>query len=202
MQNILQLSKREEMSSLQLEQLRKDGFVPGVIYGGGIKEDGSGEIFQVSYLDLEKLMRQGCFFNTVIEVELNGKKHKVLPRAAQSHVVTDRVLHVEFQKVSDSDKIDVSIPYFIVGADQSEAMKRGAVVHKVFKGLKIRCKAGAIPKAVKLDVSALKVGGFIKVKSLSFPKDVQILHKPDLTILKITGKKDKNAVAETEEAAA
>jgi len=198
--SVLKLEKREYLNSLQLNQLRKDGFVPGVIYGVGLSEDGSGLNFSISYIDLEKKMREGCFFNTLIHVELDGKKYTVLPRAAQSHVVTDRILHIELQKVEMDQQVQVNIPFLVTGTELSETIKRGAAVHLVYKGLKIRCKAGSIPKAVKLNVADLKIGGMIKIKDLKLPSEMKVLHENHLTILKITGKKSKQTES-TEEVA-
>lgn len=166
--------------------IRAQGMVPGIIYGHGQEDK-----FSVSYIEMEKVMREGCFFNKTIEVELNGSMITVLPKAAQAHVVNDRILHLELQRVNPDQEVQVSVPVHCINQDKSEAIKRGAAVHHALPFLKIRCKAGVIPRAVTLDVSELTIGQTIKVGQLSH--EVQVMHSATLTIVKLTGKKEKPA---------
>lgn len=184
--NIKNLKLTERAKEHKLAALRSQLHVPGVMYGG------NGEhLFSVSYVEMEKIMRHGCFFNSLLEVELNNEKHLVVPRHAQEHVVTDRILHLEFQKVSKDQIIKVQIPVQCVGMNKSDVIKRGGKILYALKFIKIKCKADEIPLAVQLDVSELKIGQVIKIIDLKLPANMEVVNKSNLTIIKMTGKKEK-----------
>lgn len=183
---VLKLQTRNKTNSSGLDKLRSEGYVPGIVYGMGQEN-----MFSVDYRDMEKVMRKGCFFNTLLNVELDGKVLSVLPKAAASHVVTDKILHLEFHAVEKDTQVDTEVPVQCVGLEKSEVIKRGAKILYALKYVKVRCKASAIPTAIMLDVSALGIGEMLKIRDLNLIEGVQLKHPDHLTIIKITGKKEK-----------
>lgn len=166
-------------------KLRQDNLVPGVIYAKDFNE-----LFAIDYIQLKKTMEQGSFFSKVLEVELNGKKHRVLPRTAQAHVVNDSIIHVELQKVTDDELITASVPVLAINQDKSESIKRGATVRYAKPFVNVRCKVKDLPAAVLIDVTDMRIGHVVSVSAVH-ATNVTILAPAELTLIKIIGKKEK-----------
>ena len=109
------------------KSLLKNGMVPGIIYGKGA------DSFKVTFDDkiLNKLMNSGGFYSKIIDLDIEGKIQKVLPKTLQYHPVTDKLIHFDFLIVQETTKVTVEVPVEFLNQDKSPGLKKGGVLNLV-----------------------------------------------------------------------
>jgi large subunit ribosomal protein L25 len=162
--------------------LRREGRVPAVIYGNN--EDP--QIVHVEEKLLNKLLGTGHFFNSVVFVEVDGKKVRTLPKDVAFHPVTDRPLHADFLRVGEHTTVHVNVPVLFVNEDASPGIKRGGVLNIVAHELELIVDAAEIPDDITVDLTGLDVGASIHLHDISLPKGAKVAHEEqDQTIATI-----------------
>jgi large subunit ribosomal protein L25 len=163
-------------------QLRREGRVPAVIYGGNEAPLGI-------HVELKELTRQlgtGHFFNSVIEIEVNGNTLRTLPKDVAFHPVTDRPLHADFLRLGEHTVVHVKVPVVFTNEAASPGIKRGGVLNIVHHELDLVCDADAIPDEVTIDLTGLEVGDSIHIGQIKLPAGTKDgSHEADLTIATI-----------------
>ena len=175
--------------------MRREGRVPAVIYGN--KE--SAVSIHVEEKLLVRMLNTGHFMNSVVEIELDGKKHRTLPRDVQFHPVTDRPIHVDFLRVAANALITVNVPVRFENEAASPGLKRGGVLNVVRHEVEVKVPANAIPDDIVVDVTGFDVGDSIHISSVKLPKNVTPVIDRDFTIATIaapSGLKSQEAAAE------
>jgi large subunit ribosomal protein L25 len=161
--------------------VRREARVPGVIYGGGEQP----EPISVDFKDLNKHIYAGHFLTTIFELEIEGRKERVLPRDYQLDVVTDRPLHVDFLRLRAGSRVRTSIPIHIVNRDTAPGVKKGGTVNIVNHTLELLVPADDIPDAVEIDIAALDFHDAVHVADLKLPKGCRSTGKPTATVVTI-----------------
>jgi len=146
--------------------LRREGRVPAVIYGGN-EEPLS---IHVEEKELARQLGTGHFFNSIVELEVGGKKLRTLPKDVAFHPVTERPLHADFLRVSKNATVTVNVPVIFTNEEASPGLKRGGVLNVVRHELELVCDANRIPDDISIDVTGLDVGDSIHISSVSLPK--------------------------------
>jgi len=146
--------------------LRREGRVPAVIYGNNEEP----QMVHVEEKILAKLLGTGHFFNSVVMVEVGGKKVRTLPKDVAFHPVSDRPLHADFLRVSEHAKVHVNVPVIFVNEPESPGLKRGGVLNIVRHELELICDAASIPDDVTIDLTGFDVGEAIHFSHVSLPK--------------------------------
>ncbi len=175
--------------------VRREGRVPAVIYGAG---EAATPIHLEEKL-LVKLISGGHFMNSMVEIELDGKKHRTLPRDVQLHPVNDRPLHVDFLRVSASSVVTVFVPVRFENEDASPGLKRGGVLNVVRHEVEMKCPADAIPDEILVDVTGFEVGDSVHVSVVKLPEGASTVIDRDFTIATIvapSGLKSQEAEAD------
>jgi len=149
--------------------LRREGRVPAVIYGNN--EDP--QTVHVEEKSLSKLLGTGHFFNSVITLEVGGKKVRALPKDVAFHPVTERPLHADFLRVSAHAKVTVNVPVRFTNEEASPGLKRGGVLNVVRHELELVCDAARIPDEITIDVTGFDVGESIHVSHVDLPKGTE-----------------------------
>jgi large subunit ribosomal protein L25 len=147
-------------------ELRRQNRVPAVIYGN--KQEP--ELIHVEEKALIKLLMTGHFSNSVVEIELDGKKQITIPKDVAFHPVSDRPLHVDFLRIVKGAKVDVEVPVIFVNEDASPGLKRGGVLNIVRHELELICDNDKIPDDIQIDVSGFEVGDSIHISHVKLPK--------------------------------
>ena len=162
--------------------LRREGRVPAVVYGG------KDEVLSI-HIEEKELRRQlgtGHFFNSVVDVEVDGKKLRTLPKDVAFHPVSDRPLHVDFLRLAADAKVHVNVPVHFANEADSPGLKRGGVLNVVRHELDLICDADAIPEEISIDVTGLKVGDSIHISHVTLPAgSVSAITDRDFTIATI-----------------
>jgi len=157
----LSAAPRTETGKKAAKQSRKSEFVPAVIYGAG-------ENIMIALN--EKELRKVIYTPIVYLVKLNvdGKVHDAIIKEVQFHPVTDKILHVDFLKVSENKPITIGLPINLVG--QAEGVKVGGKLLQVVRKIRVKGLAKDLPDAIEIDVTKLGIGKSIMVGELSFDK--------------------------------
>ena len=173
---------RERAGKGASRALRREGRVPAVVYGGN-EEPLS---VHVEEKELRRQLGTGHFFNSVVEVEVGGKKVRTLPKDVAFHPVTDRPLHVDFLRVAKNAKVHVKVPVVFTNEDASPGLKKGGVLNIVHHELDLIVEADKIPDDIVIDVTGLDVGDSIHIGAIKLPQGaVDGSHEADLTIATI-----------------
>src|ERR1700745_2029925 len=144
---------------------RRAARVPGIIYG-----DGKPPLaISLDYADLRQRIYAGRFLTTIHEVEVDGEKHRVIPRDFQLDPVRDMPLHVDFMLLGEGATIRVNIPIHVRNADQSPGVKLGGTVSSVTHTVQVRCRADAIPSGIEVDISELEINYSKHLSDITLP---------------------------------
>jgi large subunit ribosomal protein L25 len=160
---------------------RRAGRVPGVIYGDGKPP------FNVSvdHADLKQRIYAGRFLTTIHELDVDGEKHRVIPRDFQLDAVRDLPVHVDFMRLGEGAQIRVRIPVHVNNADQAPGVKRGGTVNIVTHSVEVICSADEIPEAIDVDISGLEINYSKHLDEVPLPPNVRIAGRLDQTLVTI-----------------
>ncbi len=147
-------------------ELRRQNRVPAVIYGN--KQEP--ELIHVEEKALVKLLMTGHFSNSVVEIELGGKKQITIPKDVAFHPVSDRPIHVDFLRIVKGAKVDVEVPVMFVNEGASPGLKRGGVLNIVRHELELICENDKIPDDIQIDVAGFDIGDSIHISHVKLPK--------------------------------
>jgi len=142
---------REKLKTGASRAVRNQGNVPAIIYGG--KQGQQPQAIQVDSKSLNKECESAKFFTTVFELELEGKKHKVLGQAIQFDPVTDLPIHVDFKRIEEGTPVKVLVPINIINHENSPVIKRGGKLNTVKYKLQVECQYDNIPECFEIDLS-------------------------------------------------
>ncbi|MBB4856723.1 large subunit ribosomal protein L25 [Novosphingobium chloroacetimidivorans] len=173
---------REGVGKGASRALRREGRVPAVIYGN--KEEPLS--IHVEAKELVRLLGTGHFMNSIVELEVGGKKLRTLPKDVAFHPVNDRPLHVDFLRLAANATVHVKVPVVFTNEEASPGLKRGGVLNVVAHELDLIVDANKIPDEIVVDVTGLEVGDSIHISQLKLPQGAQDgSHDADLTIATI-----------------
>ncbi|MGJ3231237.1 MAG: 50S ribosomal protein L25/general stress protein Ctc [Oceanicaulis sp.] len=181
---VLSVEVRDRTGKGGARQARRDGFVPGVLYGG----DQGPVSIALKNNELIKAINSGNLLANMITIDHKGEKQTVFTRDVQFDPVKDLPLHVDFQRVSAKDVISVEVAVHFVGEEQSEGIKRGGVLNVVRHAIEVNCPAGQIPDAITVDISGLDIGDSVHISDVSLPENVEpTITDRDFTIATMQG---------------
>ena len=126
--------------------LLKKGMIPGVVYGKG------SETLKIAFekKELNKIMYAGGFYTKIINLDINGKTEKVLPKVLQYHPVTDKLIHFDFLRVHENTKVTVEVPVEYLNKEICPGLKQGGVLNLVRRLVELTCNASNIPEKLHL----------------------------------------------------
>ena len=160
---------RERAGKGASRDLRRNGRVPAVVYGGNEEP----LAIHVEEKLLVKQLGTGHFFNSIVEIEVGGKVVRTLPKDVAFHPVTDRPLHGDFLRLAANATVHVEVPVVFVNEAASPGLKRGAVLNIVRHELELVCEADKIPDDIQIDVTGLDVGASIHISHVALPAGVK-----------------------------
>ncbi|MBB3441949.1 50S ribosomal protein L25/general stress protein Ctc [Sinorhizobium sp. B11] len=164
----LKAEARERVGKGSARELRRNGFIPAVIYG-----DKQAPIsIAINTNEVTKRIHAGGFMTTVATIDVDGKKYQVLPKDYQLDPVRDFTMHVDFLRVSGNTQVTVEIPVHFVNEDKSPGLKVGGVLNIVRHEVEVQCPANAIPEFFTVDLSGHKIGDSIHISEVTLPKGV------------------------------
>jgi large subunit ribosomal protein L25 len=174
----LAVEERPERGSRATRRLRREGFVPGVIYGGG---DGESISFKVASRELRQATHDG---SAVIDVRLDGQEPRpVIVKDQQFHPVRGEVMHIDLLQVRLDEKIHAAVSIELEGVDQAPGVKEGGVLEHVTREVNIEALPTDIPDRIAVDVSSMEVAATMTLSEVSPPTGVELLDDPEETVI-------------------
>src|SRR5690242_625436 len=174
---------------------RYSGKVPGVVYG----DNKPPMMVLLDHAELRKRIYAGHFLTTLYELEIEGAKHRVIPRDFQLDAIKDLPMHVDFLRVAEGATIRVNIPVHVLNVEQSPGVKRGGAVNIVTHTVEVACPADAIPEAINVDIGGLEINHSKHLGEIELPKNVRVIGRGDITLVTIV---PPSGYAEEQKAAA
>jgi large subunit ribosomal protein L25 len=159
--------------------VRRTGRVPAVIYGN--KQDP--ELISIDERGVLRELQRGGFLSKLFDIEVNGRKTRVLPRDVQLHPVSDRPIHVDFMRVAEDSRIRVMVPVVFANELDSPGLKRGGVLNVVRHQIEFYCAADSIPHHVTINLAGSEIGDSIHISAIELPKNVTpVISDRDFTV--------------------
>ena len=180
-------------------RLRNSGKTPGIVYGS--KEQAA--VIELDHNALFHALRKEAFHSSILDLEIGGKTQKVLLRDYQMHPFKPLVLHIDFQRVSATEKVHMRVPLHFANAEISAAVKlQGAAISHIITELEISCLPADLPEFIEVDLSKIEVGHSIHAKDIALPKGVSlVLHVEQENPVLANARIPSVKAAEVEEAA-
>src|ERR1700743_3077735 len=160
---------------------RRAGRVPGVIYGNNQPP------LSISVEDRELRQRilAGRFLTTIYDIDLEGKKHRVIPRDLHLNPVRDFPRHVDFMRLGEGAPSRISVPLHVQRAESSPGVKRGGTVNIVTHTIDLECGVENIPQYLEADVGELEIGHSLHLSNIKLPTGVRALTPENATLVTI-----------------
>jgi len=164
----LKAIKRENTSAGSTNKLRNSGFIPAILYGG----KNPNQKISIEKKAIREIINSDNFLSKVLELDIDGKKEKVLPRDVSYHVVSDEPIHIDFMRVVSGKKIILEIPVKFINQPDSPGLKRGGVLNIVRRAVELKCPAENIPSDITIDLKGTEIGTSLKISSVKLPENV------------------------------
>lgn len=177
-------------------EVRREGRVPGIIYGG--KDEPQNIALETK--EISKQMQTGHFQSTIFMIDMDGTKIRVIPRDVQLDPVRDFPIHVDFLRLAKDSQVTVDVPVHFLNEAASPGLKRGGVLNVVRHDIPVRCPADRIPESFEIDLTGLEIGDSIHISAVKLPEGVvPTITDRDFTVATIVGRAAEEAPTEAAE---
>ena len=166
--NSLDANIRNTKTKSELNSLRNKGNVPAIIYGG----EAQNEKISISKKILKSLIESENFLSSIINLKVDGKTQKVLPKEIKYDIISDEPTHVDFLRVVSGIKIRIEIPVKFINHEKSPGLKRGGVLNIVRRKVELNCPSEKIPENLVIDLDGVDIGESFKISSINLDSDV------------------------------
>ena len=173
----LKVEERTVRGSRATRRLRREGFVPGVVYGG---KGGGCDSFQVDARELRRVLHAG---SAVFDVAIGGQARPVIVKDQARHPVRDHFMHIDLLEVRLDEKIQTTVALEVENVEEAPGVKEGGVLDHVTRELNIMALPTDIPEQIVVDVSHLEVAGTMHLSEVTAPQGVEFLDDPEETIV-------------------
>jgi large subunit ribosomal protein L25 len=177
------VTQRERTGSRETRRLRKEGIVPGVLYGTG-----EPVAIAVAERELRRALTGAGGLHSILDVEIDGadKTHPSILKDYQLDNVRGGVTHVDLQEVRLDRAITASVTVTLVGGENAPGVREGGVLSQPLRELSIEALPLEIPEHLDLDVSGLAIGDTLRVADVTVPDGVKVLDEPETTVASVT----------------
>ncbi|HEX3888671.1 MAG TPA: 50S ribosomal protein L25/general stress protein Ctc [Phenylobacterium sp.] len=200
---VLNVEVREQTGTGGARVTRREGLVPGVLYGG----DKGPVPISVKMNEFKKALYTGKLLGHLVTLKYGSETQPVIAKAVDMHPVTDVPQHFDLYRVDANQQIKINVPLHFSHADEAPGIKRGGTLNVVFHDVQVSCAADHIPEELVVDLTGLDIGASIRVSDLKFPANVEAAVPADTVLATISGAssqadEDEAADAATSEGAA
>lgn len=188
----IKASARKRSGTGGARAVRREALVPGVVYGDGRDP----ENVALPSNELVNLINRGRFLSNVIELDIEGKKTRVIPREVQTDPVNDKLVHIDFQRVGKGASIRVNVPVRFINDALSPGLKRGGVLNVVRHEVEVLAPADRIPEVFEFSLEGLEIGRSIHISAVQMPEGVRpTIQNRDFTVATVAGHKVEEEAA-------
>ena len=164
----LSAKTRETKTSGEINKLRVDGFVPGILYGGSEQN----KKISLNKNSIKNLIDSENFFSSILNLNIDGKEEKALPRDISFDPLSDEPIHIDFLRIVKGAKLALEIPVRFINSEKSPGLKKGGVLNIVRRKIELRCPTENIPSELVVDLNNTEIGTSIKISSIKLPENV------------------------------
>lgn len=161
---------RDRSGKSAAKSARHQGGVPAIIYGG----DRTPEMLVLEHNDVVKHLVHEAVYSHVLDVTVDGKTEKAVLKGIQRHPAKSKILHMDFMRVNDLDKIKVRVPFHFINEAISIGVKKGGVAAHAMVDVEVTCLSSALPEFIAVDLANVDVGGSVHLSDLVLPTGVEI----------------------------
>ena len=165
---LIDATLRDTKTKSDIRNLRLKGMIPAIVYGG--KENN-----QKIYLSKKKinaLINSDSFLSNVMNIKIDGKQEKVLPREITFNPISDEPIHIDFLRIVKGSTLILEIPVKFINNEKSPGLKKGGVLNIVRRKVELKCPAENIPNDLIVDLDNTEIGTSIKISSIKLPENV------------------------------
>jgi large subunit ribosomal protein L25 len=175
--------QREGLGSPESRRLRREGFVPGVLYG-----DGEPVAISIAERELRRALTGAGGLHAILDVEIDGKgeTHASILKEYQVHPVRGVVTHVDLQEVRLDQAIQASVTVLLLGGEDAPGVREGGVLSQPLREVTVEARPLEVPEHLDLDVSGMEIGGTLRMSDLTAPDGVTLLDDPELVVATVT----------------
>jgi len=172
----LNVDIRKEQGTSAARRTRLQNKVPAVVYHSGVEATP----LSVDKISLNKALRTG---QMIFEVNVEDKNQFVLVKEIQYHPVTDEIIHIDFQKVKEDEKISLEVA--VRSSGEAQGVKLGGLLVQMLNSVTIKCKPAEIPEFLEIDVTDMEMNTNLFVKDITLPTDVEMLTAEDIAVVSV-----------------
>ena len=189
----LNVDIRTEHGTSAARRTRLQNKVPAVVYHSGAEATP----LSVDKISLNKALKTG---QMIFEVNVEDKDQFVLVKEIQYHPVTDEIIHIDFQKVKEDEKISLEVA--VRSSGEAQGVKLGGLLVQMLNSVTIKCRPAEIPEFLEIDVSDMEVNTNLFVKDITLPEGVEMLTADDIAVVSVQEpkeEKEEEVVEDTED---
>ena len=185
----LNVDIRKEHGTSAARRTRLQNKVPAVVYHSGVEATP----LSVDKISLNKALRTG---QMIFEVNVEDKNQFVLVKEIQYHPVTDEIIHIDFQKVKEDEKISLEVA--VRSAGEAQGVKLGGLLVQMLNSVTVKCKPAEIPEFLEIDVTDMEMNTNLFVKDITLPEDVEMITAEDIAVVSVQEPKEEKEEAVVE----
>mgnify|MGYP001463455360 CR=1 FL=1 len=189
----LNVDIRTEHGTSAARRTRLQNKVPAVVYHSGAEATP----LSVDKISLNKALKTG---QMIFEVNVEDKDQFVLVKEIQYHPVTDEIIHIDFQKVKEDEKISLEVA--VRSSGEAQGVKLGGLLVQMLNSVTIQCRPAEIPEFLEIDVSDMEMNTNLFVKDITLPEGVEMLTADDIAVVSVQEpkeEKEEEVVEDTED---
>ena len=165
---IFNAESRSDTGKGASRRLRHANSVPAIIYGGKVDP----QSLTLNHNDIIKILETEAVYTSILTVNIDGKANKAIIKDIQRHAYKPKVLHMDFQRVNQDEKIHMHVPIHFLGGENSPGVKAGGQMTHNMSDVEVACKAKDLPEYLEIDVSNMDIGDTLHISDLSMPAGV------------------------------
>ena len=179
----LVVAQRERLGSAESRRLRKEGLVPGVLYGGG-----EPVAICIAERELRRALTGAAGLHSILDVEIDGKgeTHASILKEYQVDPVRGGVTHVDLQEVRLDKPIQASVSVQLHGGEDAPGVREGGVLSQPLREVTVEALPLEVPEHLNLDVSGMEIGGTLRISDLTAPEGTTLLDDPEMVVATVT----------------
>jgi large subunit ribosomal protein L25 len=177
------VAQRDRLGSAESRRLRREGVVPGVLYG-----DGEPVPISIAERELRRALTGSAGLHSILDVEIDGKgsTHASILKEYQVDPVRGLVTHVDLQEVRLDRAINASVTVLLLGGEDAPGVREGGVLSQPLREVTVEALPLEVPEHLDIDVSGMEIGGTLRVSDLTAPEGVTLLDDPEMVVATVT----------------
>jgi len=195
---VLKVKVRDKAGKGYARKLRREGYLPAILYGPHLKKNLS---LEVNTKDLRSLIHSLSGQEKVITLKLTNqateREREVIIKDIQSSLLKGEIQHVDFYEVTRGEKITTLIPLILVGEER--VVKKGGVVERFVREIEVECFPKDIPPHIEVDLTSLNVGDLVRTKDLNLPPGVKLITNPEEMVVSVVSPVSERELEKLEE---